>query len=362
MPQKIPMLKLKDNEGNTVPVPALQGPPGGVDTVCGHQGDIDLTASGALAVDKTNAAVALSHKEEAGYRHLPAGGSASQILRGAGDGAGGWVDFNAGEDYVAGDDYAFPLAAGTTEGTGAAYTLTLDPPLTAYTPGMMLCVDFHTAGYTGATLNINGLGAKSLYALGGTFPADIPTGRHILLYDGSVWRLVDLSFLPLPGGKLYGSVTPNSSGQYDLGSASSRWRYVRAQAGQFSEQLEIDGSVVADFVVEQGSELGFGYRKWNSGVSECWCRKQFTGIVINQQWGSVYGSIAFGSLQYPSGMFISAPTVFRFLESCTNDCWMAANSDGGSTATQTGGCVLYRPISATVESVYISYYATGKWK
>lgn len=366
MPQKIPLLKVKDNEGNSVPVPALQGPPGGVDSVCGHQGDVDLTVSGALELDKTNANMALSHKEAAGYRHLPAGGSAGQILRGAGDGSGEWVDFTAGENYVAGNDYAFPLAAGTTTGTGAAYSLTLDPPLTAYTPGMMLCVNFHTAGYTSASLNINGLGAKILYALGGTFSADIPAGLHILQYDGDFWRIVDLSFLRLTGGNLHGHMNPAANGLYDLGSSSSNWRYVRAQAGQFSEQLEIGGSPVADFVVEQGISGYWTYRKWNSGTAEAWFRNTYTSLTFSNDVGS---NSLFQYARY--NLDLALPISVTVFKESPRMVMVTANRGtetypfGGfcnARSSTTVDVVLWSAIGGALPNVSVELYAVGSWK
>ena len=126
-----------------------------------------------------------------------------------------------------------------------------------------------------------------------------------------------------------------------------------------SDKVRLDG--IMAYVVEAGTELGFDYRKWNNGISECWCRKQYTNIAVTSQWGSVYSSSGFGNLSFPSGLFISTPTVLKTLDSCTNSCWLAASS-GGATNLQTGAVELYRPSSYTIASVYITYYAAGRWK
>ena len=36
------------------------------------------------------------------------------------------------------------------------------------------------------------------------------------------------------------------------------------------QSLSIGGNTVADFVVEQGTSDIWTYRKWNSGIAECW--------------------------------------------------------------------------------------------
>ena len=96
------------------------------------------------------------------------------------------------------DDYAFPLAAGTTTGTAPHFVLTLDPPLTAYTPGLMLNVKFHTAMAFSATnyLNVNGLGDIIIvYRYGSSvsqyITSTVPAGIHTLMYDGTYWVLMD---------------------------------------------------------------------------------------------------------------------------------------------------------------------------
>lgn len=53
----------------------------------------------------------------------------------------------------------------------------------------------------------------------------------------------------------------------------------------------IDDETIADFVVEQGESGGWQYRKWNSGIGECW--GTFGGDIatkINVPFGSVFRS------------------------------------------------------------------------
>jgi|GEM_PF-2979750 hypothetical protein len=310
MPQKIPLLKVKDNEGNSVPVPALQGPPGGVDSVCGHQGNVDLTVSGALELDKTNANMALSHKEAAGYRHLPAGGSAGQILRGAGDGSGEWVDFTAGENY-------FPMAAGTTTGMPPDYQLTLSPPLTSYSDGILLYLKFHQ-GYSdglSVTLNINGLGAKPILTYQGTYAIGLSTGQaHLLLYQSNSWYILDNAFLPVFGGMMRGSILPAATGAFSLGEPSRQWENI------YATMLTIGNSPVADFVVEQGISGYWTYRKWNSGTAEAWCTRSIT-LNLSTQFGYVYAGQN-ESIDLPNGLFSS--TDGMYVQLTGNNLWTAS--------------------------------------
>jgi hypothetical protein len=61
------------------------------------------------------------------------------------------------------DGNRFVGEAVTTAGTAPNYTVTLTPAPTAYVDGMSFCIQIHsTLNVSGATLNVNGLGAKDL--------------------------------------------------------------------------------------------------------------------------------------------------------------------------------------------------------
>ncbi len=157
------------------------------------------------------------------------------LLKGA---AGKVTVAAAGTDYIAGNDYGFPLAAGTTTGTASAFVLTLNPPLTAYVPGMMLSVNFHTTPQTPTvTLNINGLGAKPLAAVGITAQFPLAAGRHTIQYDGAYWRVLDVSYLPIMGGTMRGNIVPEGTGMHSVGTDNAPFNTVRANTGKFQNVL-----------------------------------------------------------------------------------------------------------------------------
>lgn len=115
-----------------------------------------------------------------------------------------------------------------------------------------------------------------------------------------------------------------------------------------------------DYIVEQGTSGIWTYRKWNSGIAECW------GSVYAQKdctsaWGSVYDSGTATSQPFPSGLFTSAPT-------------LTLTAAGHSTATlqlETSGAVLAErtcnyyytmPYSATGVQATVYFQAIGRWK
>ena len=47
--------------------------------------------------------------------------------------------------------------------------------------------------------------------------------------------------------------------------------------------MRVDGSPLADFVIQQGTSGIWTYRKWKSGIAECWCRRTVS-TALNTLW------------------------------------------------------------------------------
>ena len=45
-----------------------------------------------------------------------------------------------------------------------------------------------------------------------------------------------------------------------------------------------------DYIVEQGISGIWTYRKWESGIAECWGRFSHSSVAITSRWGSTYES------------------------------------------------------------------------
>lgn len=88
-------------------------------------------------------------------------------------------------------------------GVANAYTITFNPPFTAYTDKMVVPWKVHTKNTLGSTANVDGLGAKSIVKLvNGAYVAlvegDLPQGRKVLMVldlPGNRWILADTVLL-----------------------------------------------------------------------------------------------------------------------------------------------------------------------
>lgn len=113
-----------------------------------------------------------------------------------------------------------------------------------------------------------------------------------------------------------------------------------------------------DYIIEEGTEGIWTWRKWASGVAECW-GTMIQNITSWNAWGSLYEGIASThTATYPNGLFTSTP-----------DFW--ANSKGNATvgafieiagqgsATTTPQVYALRPITGNLGDFNFSLYAKG---
>lgn len=123
--------------------------------------------------------------------------------------------------------------------------------------------------------------------------------------------------------------------------------------------LQISGSSVMDFVVEQVTGGSWTYRKWNSGIAECWCA--FDDTVTYE--GEVFGGYLYytGRYIYPLN-FISVPTVSYNATFAIPH--LAIIGDEGTTGTSGFGRVriLSNIGDLQGESVLVRIHAIGRWK
>ena len=141
-----------------------------------------------------------------------------------------------------------------------------------------------------------------------------------------------------------GRIVP-TFGNLKAGNVRACWTYISS-----ADYIPAD----ADVVIEQGTNANGRYRKWNSGIAECWIRT--TQSLSFTAYGSLY--VSNWNWDFPI-TFTDNPTVV-----CSEYKWGTGASwglIGGATTTQAtlrGMDVAARASGTT----YISAYAIGYWK
>lgn len=117
-------------------------------------------------------------------------------------------------------------------------------------------------------------------------------------------------------------------------------------------------SEMSDFVVEQGTEGIWTYKKWASGVAECW--GEYTTTVSSWNgWGSIYESQGMYA-EYPSELFIEVPQFMASISHGDFGGWIEVYN--GASNTRTPVFYVLRPTNNVTGSVSIGMYVIGLWK
>ena len=113
-----------------------------------------------------------------------------------------------------------------------------------------------------------------------------------------------------------------------------------------------------DYVIAYGTQNGWTYRRWDSGLMECYARIKVsfnTNIVWHNVWRSEVGLY---QQTYPVP-FISTPVLVRSFDSDKGTSWALASS--GATKSTTGG-TMFANANKVSEAGYLSFFAQGRWK
>lgn len=138
---------------------------------------------------------------------------------------------------------------------------------------------------------------------------------------------------------------------------------VAEHEGVFDIGWPVKFSGGGDCVVEYGESNGWKYRKWDSGLAECWKILEFS-TTINTQFGSLYCGNATQRQNYPFP-FVEKPVETVTLQSGSTQAFLYAEASGyGVNGTNASARYnVFRPgAMATSQTFYLSFYVTGKWK
>lgn len=140
----------------------------------------------------------------------------------------------------------------------------------------------------------------------------------------------------------------------------SGWVYYRTPA-----ELASDIGVVApaDYIVEKGTSGGWQYRKWNSGVAECWRDLSVSGKACSTAVGSWYRTAPLSVGAYPF-TFTAAPNLQMQFETFagTGGLVWSTGTAGSTPQTRPANIYIIRMASAASITGTVHYYAIGKWK
>jgi hypothetical protein len=150
-------------------------------------------------------------------------------------------------------------------------------------------------------------------------------------------------------------------GFFALGKYSEKDGFECAWKAEFYDDVRIRGNEITDFPIEEGTDGIWSYRKWHSGIAECWGLYPITGAAITTAWGSLYETAINYQQNFPKGLFIDTPVAHYFAQTSDGGGCLALETVGKTTKDYT--CSLF-PIRATPQTVdlTIAIRAIGRWK
>jgi len=132
-----------------------------------------------------------------------------------------------------------------------------------------------------------------------------------------------------------------------------------ANLKQRIDQLAYNYGLIADYVVEYGTSGIWTYRKWASGIAECWGKHTYTSLPLTRNFNGVY----IAQSNNPQGMdaypftFYQTPKTFAYVTN--TNAWILSDSEG-STTNFPKLWVALTTSGTTNPCIYLS--ATGYWK
>lgn len=163
----------------------------------------------------------------------------------------------------------------------------------------------------------------------------------------------------LKGGKKAGAGILQTTAATDLGAAAEKIAVLDGDGTvRYRTPAELLADLGADYIVEQGTSGGWLYRKWASGVAECWAKITQT-VTPGDAWE--------GTLNLaPYVITVTTPIEFTGID-CVNASVYVGN---GHTITSSVSATLPNKIFIPALSVYLTgqqeckayVYVMGRWK
>lgn len=279
-----------------------------------------------LSVSPTTSGAAtytVSHLNSAGHKHVPSGGSTTQYLGWSSAGTAAWKSpiTNIANNATSTD---LPTAKAVAEAIAAAQAGTITPE------------QISRATFTIAS------GASSGYI-------DLPAGSDVF----------SVSEVQSAHGVVTDWTFANNRVTATL--ASNATAAVKVNVLYYSGGT-IASTAQADYIVDQGVSGDWIYRKWNSGIAECWGSFSHTLAMTVQHGNGWFQSEALYET-FPTGLFNAAPKMCNFGWECSSSTAITGlELGGGLTSTSTQGFWAYRIESSGTASVWIYVTAIGTWK
>lgn len=173
----------------------------------------------------------------------------------------------------------------------------------------------------------------------------------------------------LGNGTVAGSVSQTALGKYNVKDSQEDYAFIigngtsdSARSNAFA--VDWDGYIypmaekMADWVTEQGTSGIWTYRKWHSGIAECWGNLTSSMAITTSSAGyGGYRSTQF-TLNLPSGLFAAVPTTTATMAS-SQGIWVNNVADTSASSVK---FLLSSGVSQSAANRTVCFRCSGRWK
>ena len=154
--------------------------------------------------------------------------------------------------------------------------------------------------------------------------------------------------------------------EIEVGTAETSHVAIANSDGNYSAASGGSGVTPDDYIEEEGTSGIWSWRKWSSGVAECWGASEYTVNMTTVWTNPIYYANSVLQEALPSGLFITADECQYSASPSANqtgaDCWASIASPYPLTASDTCGLYLLRIGSASNKKIKINWSVKGRWK
>lgn len=120
--------------------------------------------------------------------------------------------------------------------------------------------------------------------------------------------------------------------------------------------LTFSGGISVDWIVEEGKSGAWTYRKYNSGIAECWGYYDEGSIAFSNLWTYAYYSAQI-TRSFPTNLFVESPVI-------TSSCQSNAGLNYITLITGSSTTLVYYITSSKAETrtCWSHFHAIGRWK
>lgn len=227
----------------------------------------------------------------------------------------------------------------------------------------------YTASEVGAvptTRTVNGKALSSNITLSASDVSALPSSTVIPSALTDLTNDMTVSDFTNDAGYITGvtsTSTPTAStiSKFDSSAHMNSTDMTSQEVSDFVDSLEGQGANLADYVVEQGTSGIWTYRKWNSGIAECWCIQTVSVDFSTQIYSSLRMSQSTTQTSYPN-IFTSIDSVICSGTNMGASSWATLASGQISTTNRTVATAYMGWGTSGTQSISLSIDLKGRWK